>query len=94
MSKTIGLTKEVLDKASGATVTHHVLSTYTVDLNAGATVAMLRSFITPLATRHVAGVNVRIPGKPHGDAEQWIYAQVIANDTEANVLNGAQPVEG
>lgn len=94
MTKTIGLTKQVFDKASGATVNFHALAAYSVDLNQSTTIAVLRSFISAEATRHVAGVNVRIPGKPQGDAEQWIYEQVVANDSEANILNGATPVEG
>lgn len=92
----IGLEKEMPDPRTNARVRFHTLAICQIVYPLASTAATLYSYESREAKAagkgHVSPIQVKLPGIPVGDAEQWVYQQLLAADTVANVLAGASAV--
>jgi len=92
----IGLEKEVVDPRTDAQPSFHVLAICQIVYPLQSTAATLYSYQSRASKdagkKHVTLIQVKLPGVPSGAVDQWVYEQVIASASDANILTGATPV--
>ncbi|KTT23233.1 hypothetical protein [Pseudacidovorax intermedius] len=92
--KIIALHKPLTDAATGAPVTHFVISQYTVVVDGTKSQAVLQGYISAEAKaagkRPLAHIAQDVAGTPEGDTLQWLYGELLK--IEAGDLAGATAV--
>lgn len=95
-SPIIGLEKSIQDPRTRAQLGYHTLYACQVGFQVRSTVATLRSYTSHKdaaeGAAHVSLIQVQLPGLPAGDVDQWIYEQLMASESDKNILAGATAV--
>lgn len=95
-SKIIALHKPMTDPATGAPITHFVISQYTIVVDGTKSQAVLQGFISAEAKasgkRPLAHIAIDVTGSPEGDTLQWLY-QAVVDKTEGEFADASPVLE-